>query len=148
MLERMSLPQKLSHVKDVLCMTVVPVTLDKIQTTCSPLRSCRSLNFSNSEGPFPWPDLIWKKFKWKQVFFPVFQTPKKLPLLKWHQICISKEDILLTFIRGVGESWGVSSSLEELSSLRTITNNQERTEHKGHFYGKICNCILQQFLTR
>lgn len=29
-------------------------------TTCSPLRSCRSLNFSNSDGPFPCPDLIYK----------------------------------------------------------------------------------------
>ena len=38
-------------------------------TTCSPLRSCKILSFSNSAGPFPWPDLICNQYIRKVNFF-------------------------------------------------------------------------------
>lgn len=37
-------------------------------TTCSPLRSCKILSFSNSAGPFPWPDLICNQYVKKMIF--------------------------------------------------------------------------------
>ena len=39
-------------------------------TTCSPLRSCKILSFSNSAGPFPWPDLICNQYIKRKMNFP------------------------------------------------------------------------------
>ena len=50
-----------------LVMTNKPFTMVSLcqclkHTTCSPLRSCKILSFSNSAGPFPWPDLICNQY--------------------------------------------------------------------------------------
>lgn len=69
----------------------------------------------------------------KETWFDIKPSNKCMVYQKWK--------LRLTLMRGVWESWGVSSSLEELSSLRTKRRWRQNKKHslKASLNKKILN---------